>query len=73
MDDNWYARNRARDAIVHGARAAREVQLLFGLKNSEIFRIIAKVYRDTGDNGVNIRLAYLIRELEKDERNKRPR
>lgn len=73
MDDNWYARNRARDAIVHGARAAREVQLLFGLKNSEVFRIIAKVFRDTGGETVNVRLIYLIRELEKDERSNRQR
>lgn len=73
MDDNWYARNRARDAIVHGARAAREIQLLFGLKNSEVFRIIARVFRDTGGETVNVRLFYLIRELEKDERSNRPR
>ena len=52
------------DAIVQ----MRALQLLGGIKSSELFKIISAVFRDTGGNAENIFLIYLIRELEKEER-----
>jgi hypothetical protein len=54
------------DAIVQ----MRALQLLGGIKSSELFKIISAVFRDTGGNAENVFLIYLIRELEKEERNK---
>ncbi len=54
------------DAIVQ----MRALQLLGGIKSSELFKIISAVFRYTGGNAENIFLIYLIRELEKEERNK---
>lgn len=68
MDDNWFFRNRVRDSIFHTMHSLRELQLLSGIKTSEVFKIIAKVYRDTGGERTNVFLFYLIRQLEQDER-----
>ena len=38
-DDLWYLRNRSRDSILSMARTIREIQLISGLKDSEVFVI----------------------------------
>jgi hypothetical protein len=57
-------RRNIRDEIVK----VRALQLLGGVKSSELFKMISAVFRDTGGNAENIFLVYLIRELEKEER-----
>lgn len=43
-DDLWYLRNRARDSILSMARTIREIQLIAGLKDSQIFVIFYNVW-----------------------------
>lgn len=73
MDDNWFFCNRVRDTIFHGAHALRALQMASGIRTSQVFRIIAKIYRDTGNSVATFHLMYLIRELERDERTNRHR
>ncbi len=73
MDDNWFFRNRVRDTIFHGVHALRALQLASGIRTSQVFRIIAKVYRDTDDVVATYHLNYLIFQLERDEMRNRNR
>lgn len=46
----------------------RGLQLVAGVKSSELFKMINAVYRETGGNAENVFLIYLIRQLESQER-----
>jgi len=72
-DENWLLRNRVRDTIFHGVYALRLLQMASGIKTSQVFRIVSKVYRDTGDGVAVYHLSYLIFQMERDERRNRHR
>jgi hypothetical protein len=46
----------------------RALQMAGGIKSSELFKIIASVFRETEGESVNVFLIYVIRQLEADER-----
>jgi len=71
--DDWYFRNRSRESIVDMFRVIRQLQLLNGFKGSEIIRAMAYVWREVENDFAAIYLFYMIRELERDERNRRSR
>jgi len=73
QDDNWYFRNRSRDAIVDMFRVVRELQQLNGFKDSEIMRAMAGVWKASEINQpestlVSVHFYYIIREMERVER-----
>ncbi len=68
QDDNWYLRNRSREAIVDMFRVIRQLQLINGFRTSSILRAMNTVYRETDGALVSAHLFYLIREIERDER-----
>jgi hypothetical protein len=68
QDDNWYLRNRSREAIVDMFRVIRHLQLINGFKTSSILRAMSTVYRDTDGALAAAHLFYVIREIERDER-----
>lgn len=68
QDDNWYLRNRSREAIVDMFRVVRHLQLINGFKTSSVLRALSTVYRETDGPLVSAHLFYLIREIERDER-----
>jgi len=73
MDDNWYFRNRSRDAIVNVFRVVRQLQQLNGFKDSEVMRAMASVWKESEitqpeSTLVSVHFYYIIREMEKDER-----
>lgn len=49
----------------------RGLQRLTGMKDSEFFKMVSAIYRDTGGNTTNIFLINLIREIELQERRER--
>jgi hypothetical protein len=67
-DDNWYLRNRSREAIIDMFRVIRHLQMLNGFKTSTILRAMNTVYRETDAPLVSVHLFYIIRELEREER-----
>lgn len=70
-DDNWYLRNRSREAIIDMVRVIRQLQLINNFKVSSIFRAIATVYRETDDELTSVQLWNLIRDMERGERRRR--
>jgi len=72
--DNWYFRNRSRDAVVDMFRVIRQLQLLNSFKSSDIMKAMLTVWRESANNDfIHLYLAYIIRELLRDERNRFPR
>jgi len=70
-DENWYFRNRSRDAVVDMFRVIRQLQLLNGFKSSDIMKAMLTVWRElASDDFIHLYLAYIIRELLRDERNR---
>jgi hypothetical protein len=75
-DDNWYFRNRSRDAIVDMFRVVRQLQQLNGFKDSEVMRAMASVWKESevtqGESTlVSVHFYYIIREMEHDENYRR--
>lgn len=68
QDDNWYLRNRSREAIIDMFRVVRQLQLINNFKASSILRALAAVYLETGGELISQRLYFLIRDVERDER-----
>ena len=73
MNDNWYFRNRSRDAIVDMFRVIRQLQLLNNFNSSDIMMAMLTVWRESNDETLYLYLAYVIRELRRDEKNRRAR
>lgn len=72
MDEETYFRNRSRDTVVDLIRVVRSLQALNRWNDSYIFKVIAKVCRETGASSLlELHLFWLIRELEKHERQNR--
>jgi len=74
-NENWYFRNRSRDAIVDMFRVIRQLQLLNNISSSDIIKVMLSVWRETAgsDDFLHLYLAYIVRELLRDERNRRYR
>jgi hypothetical protein len=71
-NENWYFRNRSRDAIIGMFRVIRQLQLLSGIPSSDILKMMLSVWRETStDDSVHVYLAYVVRELLRDEKNRR--
>jgi hypothetical protein len=68
QDDNWYLRNRSREAIIDMFRVIRQLQLINGFKTSSILRAMSTVYHETDGPLVAAHLFYMIREIERNER-----
>jgi hypothetical protein len=73
MNENWYFRNRSRDAIVDMFRVIRQLQLLNNFNSSDIMMAMLTVWRESTDETLYLYLAYVIRELRRDEKNRRAR
>ncbi len=73
MNENWYFRNRSRDAIVDMFRVIRQLQLLNDFNSSDIMMAMLTVWRESTDETLYLYLAYVIRELRRDEKNRRAR
>jgi hypothetical protein len=67
QDDNWYLRNRSRDAIVAMIRVVREIQLICNFRNSDILKVMGNIYRQTGDAKFGNYLYQLGVLLQRDE------
>ena len=61
-------RVRARDDILSLLTLARKIQERDGLKDSEVIRQMASVFRRSDALGTYARLVYIAREVERDER-----
>jgi hypothetical protein len=61
-------RIRARDDILSLLGLVRKIQQRDGLKDSEVVRQMASVYRRTDALGTYARLVYVAKEVERDER-----
>jgi hypothetical protein len=74
-NENWYFRNRSRDAIVDMFRVIRQLQLLNNISSSDIIKVMLSVWREkaSSDDFLHLYLAYIVRELLRDERNRRYR
>jgi hypothetical protein len=74
-NENWYFRNRSRDAIVDMFRVIRQLQLLNNIPSSDIIKVMLSVWREKagGDDFLHLYLAYIARELLRDEKNRRYR
>jgi hypothetical protein len=74
-NENWYFRNRSRDAIFDMFRVIRQLQLLNNISSSDIIKVMLSVWRETSssDDFLHLYLAYIVRELLRDERNRRYR
>lgn len=68
QDENWYLRNRSREAIIDMFRVIRQLQLINNFKTSSILRALATVYRETEGELTSQRLQFLIRDIERSER-----
>ncbi len=73
MNEDWYFRNRSRDAIVDMFRVVRQLQLLNNFNSSDIMMAMLTVWRESTDETLYLYLAYVIRELRRDEKNRRAR
>jgi hypothetical protein len=73
MNEDWYFRNRSRDAIVDMFRVIRQLQLLNNFNSSDIMMAMLTVWRESTDETLYLYLAYVIRELRRDEKNRRAR
>lgn len=74
VDDNWYFRNRSRDSIIDMFRVIRQLQLLNNFPASDIMKAMLSVWRESiQDDFTHLYLAYIIRELLRDERSRRGR
>jgi hypothetical protein len=73
MNENWYFRNRSRDAIVDMFRVIRQLQLLNNFNSSDIMMAMLTIWRESTDETLYLYLAYVIRELRRDEKNRRAR
>jgi hypothetical protein len=68
QDENWYFRNRSRDAIVDMFRVVRQLQILCNFKNSDIIRQLASIYRATDGEYMSKQLYWLAMMIDRDER-----
>ena len=73
MNENWYFRNRSRDAIIDMFRVIRQLQLLNNFNSSDILMAMLTVWRESSDDTLYLYLAYVVRELRRDEKNRRYR
>jgi hypothetical protein len=73
MNEDWYFRNRSRDAIVDMFRVIRQLQLLNNFNSSDIMMAMLTVWRESSDDTLYLYLAYVIRELRRDEKSRRAR
>jgi hypothetical protein len=73
MNENWYFRNRSRDAIIDMFRVIRQLQLLNNFNSSDILMAMLTVWRESSDDTLYLYLAYVVRELRRDEKNRRSR
>jgi hypothetical protein len=73
MNENWYFRNRSQDAIVDMFRVIRQLQLLNNFNSSDIMMAMLTIWRESTDETLYLYLAYVIRELRRDEKNRRAR
>jgi hypothetical protein len=73
MNEDWYFRNRSRDAIIDMFRVVRQLQLLNSFNSSDIMMAMLSVWRESSDDTLYLYLAYVIRELRRDEKNRRAR
>ncbi|MBD0344040.1 MAG: hypothetical protein ICV63_04245 [Coleofasciculus sp. Co-bin14] len=62
---------RTRELLVSKIFVLRAVQVMGGVKDSELFKMIAQVFRDSGGESTNVFLIYLIRQIEAEERKNR--
>ncbi len=69
MESIGYIRNRVRAWISAQLRFTRELQLIAGIPSSQILRLLATVFRETGEGRVAVYLMYVVRELEQNEIN----
>ncbi len=66
-DVDGYLRNRARETIADMFRMIREYQRLCSFKNSDILKMMANIYRQTGGGKVGTQIYELARLVERDE------
>jgi hypothetical protein len=62
---------RTRELLKGKIFVLRAVQIMGGVSDSELFKMIAQAFRDTGGEATNVFLIYLIRQIEADERRNR--
>jgi len=66
-DENWYFRNRSRDAVIDMFQVIRQLQLLNSFNSSDIMKAMLSVWRRSNDDTTHLYIAYIVRELQRDE------